>query len=199
MSAVLSRRGGLVAVLTALAMAFFLALAVYTSQAQAAEKGLCHIPPGHPENAHFIGANDPSFPAHEAHGDPVLTQEECENLPPTDTTGTSTTGFITGTSTTTTGTGNNTTVNVNTTANTTSNSVTQVTSGNQACVQTAVQQEVNKTQINQYGDNINIQNISQECNINVAEVKTILNEIGVTEVATASASAAATAGASATS
>src|SRR5215213_10003247 len=66
-------------------------------------------------------------------------------------------------------------------------SVTQVGEDNIACVQTAVQQEVNKTQIDQYGDNINIQNISQECNINV------------TEVATASASAAATAGASATS
>jgi len=78
-------------------------------------------------------------------------------------------------------------------------SVTQVGEDNIACVQTAVQQEVNKTQINQYGDNINIQNISQECNINVTEVETILNEIGVTEVATASASAAATAGASATS
>src|SRR5215213_3539072 len=92
MSAVLSRRGSLLAVLAALAMAFFLALAVYTPQAQAIEKeGLCHIPPGHPENAHFVGANDPSFPAHEAHGDPILTQEECENLPPTDTTGTTTT------------------------------------------------------------------------------------------------------------
>ena len=78
-------------------------------------------------------------------------------------------------------------------------SVTQVGEDNIACVQTAVQQEVNKTQINQYGDNVNIQNISQECNINVTEVETILNEIGVTEVATASASAAATAGASATS
>ena len=47
-------------------------------------------------------------------------------------------------------------------------SVTQVGSGNQACVQTAVQAEVGKVQISQYGDNVNIQNIAQECNVNVA-------------------------------
>ena len=192
MSAVLSRRGSLLAVLAALAMAFFLALAVYTSQAQAAEKGLCHIPPGHPENAHWIKSSHPAFDKHEANhpGDRTdVTEEECENLPPTDTTGTSTTTTGTGTSTTgtgtsTTGPGNNTTVNVNTTnttANTTSTSVTQVTSGNIACVQTAVQQEVNKTQINQFGDNINIQNISQECNINVTEVQNIINTLTINQ------------------
>jgi hypothetical protein len=58
--------------------------------------------------------------------------------------------------------------------------VTQVGSGNQACVQTAIQAEVGKVQISQYGDNVNIQNIAQECNINVAQV----------EAAVASASAA---------
>ena len=60
-------------------------------------------------------------------------------------------------------------------------SVTQVGTGNQACVQTAIQAEVGKVQISQYGDNVNIQNIAQECNINVAQV----------EQAVASASAAA--------
>src|SRR5215204_5499500 len=59
-------------------------------------------------------------------------------------------------------------------------SVTQVGDDNIACVQTAVQNEVNKTQITQFGDNINIQNISQECNINVTEVENIVNQIGVT-------------------
>ena len=49
-------------------------------------------------------------------------------------------------------------------------SVTQVGTGNQACVQTAVQAEVGKVQISQYGNNVNIQNIAQECNINVAQV-----------------------------
>ena len=61
-------------------------------------------------------------------------------------------------------------------------SVTQVGSGNQACVQTAVQAEVGKVQISQYGDNVNIQNIAQECNVNVAQVETA--------VASASAAAA---------
>ena len=60
-------------------------------------------------------------------------------------------------------------------------SVTQVGTGNQACVQTAIQAEVGKVQISQYGDNVNIQNIAQVCNINAAQV----------EQAVASASAAA--------
>jgi hypothetical protein len=60
--------------------------------------------------------------------------------------------------------------------------VTQVGTGNQACVQTAIQAEVGKVQISQYGDNVNIQNIAQECNINVAQVEAA--------VATASAAAA---------
>jgi hypothetical protein len=61
-------------------------------------------------------------------------------------------------------------------------SVTQVGTGNQACVQTAIQAEVGKVQISQYGDNVNIQNIAQECNINVAQVEEA--------VATATAAAA---------
>jgi hypothetical protein len=60
--------------------------------------------------------------------------------------------------------------------------VTQVGTGNQACVQTAIQAEVGKVQISQYGDNVNIQNIAQVCNINVAQVEEV--------VATASAAAA---------
>jgi hypothetical protein len=61
-------------------------------------------------------------------------------------------------------------------------SVTQVGTGNQACVQTAVQAEVGKVQISQYGDNVNIQNIAQVCNINAAQVEEV--------VASASAQAA---------
>jgi hypothetical protein len=60
--------------------------------------------------------------------------------------------------------------------------VTQVGTGNQACVQTAIQAEVGKVQISQYGDNVNIQNIAQECNINAAQVEQV--------VASASATAA---------
>jgi hypothetical protein len=60
--------------------------------------------------------------------------------------------------------------------------VTQVGTGNQACVQTAIQAEVGKVQISQYGDTVNIQNIAQECNINVAQVEEV--------VASASATAA---------
>ena len=61
-------------------------------------------------------------------------------------------------------------------------SVTQIGSGNAACVQTAIQTEVGKVQISQYGDNVNIQNIAQQCNINAAQVQTA--------VASASAAAA---------
>jgi LPXTG-motif cell wall-anchored protein len=64
-------------------------------------------------------------------------------------------------------------------------SVTQVGNGNQACVQTAVQTEVDKVQVNQYGDNINIQAISQQCNVSVAQVNSV-----VASVSSASASAA---------
>ena len=66
-------------------------------------------------------------------------------------------------------------------------SVTQTGNGNVACVQTAVNQEVNKTQINQYGDNVNIQNISQQCNISVSNVRNILVSLGVTTTTTGAA------------
>jgi hypothetical protein len=50
-------------------------------------------------------------------------------------------------------------------------SVTQVGSGNQACVQTAVQTQVGNVQVSQYGDVVNIQAISQQCNIGAPVVK----------------------------
>ena len=53
-------------------------------------------------------------------------------------------------------------------------SVTQVGSGNQACVQTAIQAEVGKVQISQYGDNVNIQNIAQVCNVGVPVVEEVI-------------------------
>ena len=64
-------------------------------------------------------------------------------------------------------------------------SVTQVGNGNVACVQTAVQQEFGKTQISQYGDNINIQAISQECNIAVSQVNKVVATVTATATATA--------------
>ena len=78
-------------------------------------------------------------------------------------------------------------------------SVTQVGEGNVACVQTAVQQEFDKDQlaISQYGDatTINIQAISQECNIGVTEVETVVETV-IVPSATATATATATASAS---
>jgi hypothetical protein len=53
-------------------------------------------------------------------------------------------------------------------------SVTQVGSSNQACVQTAIQAEVGKVQISQYGDNVNIQNIAQVCNVGVPVVEEVV-------------------------
>src|ERR671910_3022113 len=53
-------------------------------------------------------------------------------------------------------------------------SVTQVGSGNVACVQTAIQAEVGKVQISQYGDNVNIQNIAQVCNVSVPQVEEVV-------------------------
>jgi LPXTG-motif cell wall-anchored protein len=51
-------------------------------------------------------------------------------------------------------------------------------SGNVACVQTAVNQEIGKTQIavSQYGNatNVNIQAISQQCNVTVAQVGAVV-------------------------
>jgi hypothetical protein len=52
--------------------------------------------------------------------------------------------------------------------------VTQVGSGNVACVQTAIQAEVGKVQISQYGDNVNIQNIAQVCNVGVPAVEEVV-------------------------
>jgi LPXTG-motif cell wall-anchored protein len=71
--------------------------------------------------------------------------------------------------------------------------VTQIGNGNIACVQTAVQQNAvgndspqgnGNAQANQYGDNVIINNISnvsaqaisQECNITVAQVNTVVNK-----------------------
>ena len=70
------------------------------------------------------------------------------------------------------------------------NQVSQSGEGNVACVQTAIQAEVGKVQISQYGDNVNIQNISQECNISVNEVETVIASATATATATASASSA---------
>jgi hypothetical protein len=70
-------------------------------------------------------------------------------------------------------------------------SVTQVGSGNQACVQTAIQAEVGKVQISQYGDNVNIQNIAQECNVNVAQVETAVSSASAAAAPAAAAPAAA--------
>jgi LPXTG-motif cell wall-anchored protein len=71
--------------------------------------------------------------------------------------------------------------------------VTQTGSGNVACVQEAVNQEIDKDQIaiSEYGDatNINIQAISQTCNVTVAQVNAVVADV------TASASAAAPAAA----
>ena len=50
-------------------------------------------------------------------------------------------------------------------------SVTQVGSGNQACVQTAVQSQVGNVQVSQYGDVVNIQAISQQCNVGAPVVE----------------------------
>ncbi len=66
---------------------------------------------------------------------------------------------------------------------------TQAGQGNVACVQNAANVEIGKVQISQYGDNVNIQQIAQECNITVAEVNTIIAAAGSAS-ATASASAA---------
>jgi hypothetical protein len=50
-------------------------------------------------------------------------------------------------------------------------SVTQVGSGNQACVQTAIQTQVGNVQVSQYGDVVNIQAISQQCNVGAPVVE----------------------------
>ena len=63
-------------------------------------------------------------------------------------------------------------------------------SGNVACVQQAANVEIGKVQISQYGDNINIQQIAQECNITVAQVNTVVAEVAGSASATASPAAA---------
>jgi hypothetical protein len=87
------------AVLTALVFALAMALGTFASAASAQEEtGVCHVPPGNPENAHWIPADDPSHDDHVANhpGDiPGVTEEECEGVTTTTTT--------TGTGTTTTG------------------------------------------------------------------------------------------------
>jgi LPXTG-motif cell wall-anchored protein len=59
--------------------------------------------------------------------------------------------------------------------------VTQSGDGNVACVQTAVNTEIDKEQIavSQYGDatNINIQAISQQCNVGVAQVNAVVENV----------------------
>ena len=43
-------------------------------------KGICHVPPGNPDNAHFIPANHQSWAGHEGHDGDFQTdsEEECE-------------------------------------------------------------------------------------------------------------------------
>lgn len=39
---------------------------------------VCHMPPGHPENAHVISVSENAVPAHLAHGDcVVVSASEC--------------------------------------------------------------------------------------------------------------------------
>jgi len=79
-------------------------------------------------------------------------------------------------------------------AQTVNNNVSQTGNGNVACVQTAIQNEIGKTQIavSQYGNatNINIQAISQQCNVNVAQVNAVLASATASATASASVSAA---------
>ena len=70
--------------------------------------------------------------------------------------------------------------------------VVQEGDGNVACVQQAANIEIGKVQISQYGDNINIQQIAQECNITVEQVHAVIDVAG-----SASATASATASAAA--
>src|SRR5215216_7344414 len=208
MRAVLNR-SSLVAILGALAMACALALTVLASasNAQAGDKvAWCHAT-GSQTNPFVIVVVQKGGPqdiAHEGHPDDVFITEgpdlkhsdfdaatDCPGAPPTTTTTTSVTPPPTST------TGNV----VNTTANTTSISVT--TSGN--CVQTAIQQQVGNTNV-AGGDIINFQNISQECNITIAQAKKAAKTFGVSKfgkvvkpskIVTATVSATATAKASA--
>src|SRR5215211_6511147 len=152
------------AILAALAMAFALAMVVLSSSAgaQDEELGICHVPPGNPENVHWIPPDDASFDMHEQNhpGDITnITEEDCL--------GTGTTGTpppTSGTPQPTTGPTNNTT------------SISVTTSGN--CVQTAVQNQVGNVA---GGDQVNFQNISQECNITIGQAKKAAKTFGVSK------------------
>jgi LPXTG-motif cell wall-anchored protein len=61
--------------------------------------------------------------------------------------------------------------------------VTQVGNGNVACVQQAANVEIGKVQISQYGDNINVQQIAQECNITVAQVNSVIQSVSASPAA----------------
>src|SRR5215217_6140162 len=182
MRAVLNR-SSLVAILGALAMAFALAMVVLSSSAgaQATEKrAWCHAT-GSSTNPFVIVVVQKGGPqdiAHEGHPDDLFITEgpdlkhsdfdaatDCPGAPPTTTT---TTGTPPPTSTTTGG-----PTNI-TTANTTSTVVT--TSGN--CVQTAIQQQIGNVA---GGDQVNFQNISQECNITIVQAKKAAKTFGVSK------------------
>src|SRR5215216_4280865 len=190
MRAVLSRRGAPLAVIAALVLAFALALGVYmSSSAKAVEEPiiLCHATGSATNPFSVITTDDDAvinahIPQHE--NDFILgpaadfegmskeeLEEACAEAAPTTTT--TTTG--TPPPTTTTGTPPpSTTSNVNTTANTTSTVVT--TSGN--CVQTAIQQQIGNVA---GGDQVNFQNISQECNITIVQAKKMAKTFGVSK------------------
>jgi len=190
MRAVLSRRGAPLAVIAALVLAFALALGVYmSSSAKAVEEPiiLCHATGSATNPFSVITTDDDAvinahIPQHE--NDFILgpaadfegmskeeLEEACAEAAPTTTT--TTTG--TPPPTTTTGTPPpSTTSNVNTTANTTSTVVT--TSGN--CVQTAIQQQIGNVA---GGDQVNFQNISQECNITIVQAKKAAKTFGVSK------------------
>jgi len=55
--------------------------------------------------------------------------------------------------------------------------------GNVACVQQAANVEIGKVQISQYGDNINVQQIAQECNITVAQVNSVIESASASPAA----------------
>src|SRR5215217_2261813 len=190
MRAVLSRRGAPLAVIAALVLAFALALGVYmSSSAKAVEEPiiLCHATGSATNPFSVITTDDDAvINAHitQHENDIILgpaadfegmskeeLEEACAEAAPTTTT--TTTG--TPPPTTTTGTPPpSTTSNVNTTANTTSTVVT--TSGN--CVQTAIQQQIGNVA---GGDQVNFQNISQECNITIVQAKKAAKTFGVSK------------------
>jgi LPXTG-motif cell wall-anchored protein len=62
-------------------------------------------------------------------------------------------------------------------------------SGNVACVQQAANVEIGKVQISQYGDNINVQQIAQECNITVAQVNNVIASASASPAASPAAAA----------